>query len=334
MPCRSNGPIGNYVYDAEGHRERRAAGSVDGHRTHGDAWLLCDIEHESGAWPVARGSGCFGHQPCCGRRASAWRRVLWPNQNPLGRHILNVRDEPTPAVWVPSAAVTVVGIVNNTREGSLASGFGDEVYLPITPDHEMPTMYVLLRTRASTLEAASAIRRAVADLDPQVPVTRVRSLNEVMASSESGPRSLTILLLVFGGLAVVIGGVGVYSLIAYIVSWRRREIGIRLALGAQRWQIVGGVVRQSLILALGGSAAGLAVAALVAQVMRGFLFGVTCRRSGDVLRCAGADDGAGTDGGVDSCAAGGECGSDDDVEDASERRLASCRVLQRRSRAV
>jgi ABC-type antimicrobial peptide transport system permease subunit len=170
--------------------------------------------------------------------------------------------------------VTVVGVVNNTHEGSLASGFGDEVYLPMTPDHEMPTMYVLLRTRTSTQEAAAEMRQTVAEIDPLVPVTRVRTLNEVMAASESAPRSLTILLLTFGGLAVVIGGVGVYSLIAYIVSWRTREIGIRLALGAQRWQIVKGVVRQSLMLALGGSALGLAAAALVAQLLRNFLFGV------------------------------------------------------------
>jgi ABC-type antimicrobial peptide transport system permease subunit len=96
----------------------------------------------------------------------------------------------------------------------------------------------------------------------------------VVASSQSASRSLTVLLLAFGVLAVVIGGVGVYSLIAYIVSWRTREIGIRLALGAQRWQIMRGIVRQSLALALGGSAAGLAGAALVAQLLRGFLFGV------------------------------------------------------------
>ncbi len=170
--------------------------------------------------------------------------------------------------------MTVVGVVNNTHEGSLASGFGDEVYLPMTPVRQRPTMYVLLRTRSGVQAAAAELRRTVAEIDAQVPVTRVRSLNEVVATSESAPRSLTILLLAFGGLAVVIGGVGVYSLIAYIVSWRTREIGIRLALGAQRWQIMQGIVRQSLVLALGGSAAGLAGAALVAQLLRGFLFGV------------------------------------------------------------
>jgi hypothetical protein len=199
---------------------------------------------------------------------------LWPHDDPLGRHLLDVSDEAQPTVWNADASVTVVGVVSNTYEGSLAGGFGDEVYLPVTLRSELPVMYVLLRTRESTREAAAELRRAVAEVDSQVPVTRVRTLNEVVALSESASRSLTILLLTFGGLAVVIGGVGVYSLIAYIVSWRTREIGIRLALGAQRWQIVSGIVRQSLMLALGGCAVGLIVAALVAQLIRGFLFGV------------------------------------------------------------
>ena len=112
-------------------------------------------------------------------------------------------------------------------------------------------------------------------VNPAVPVTRVRTLDEIVASSQSASRTLTLLLLAFGGLAVVIGGVGVYSLIAYIVSWRTREIGIRLALGAMRWQIVGVIVRQSLLLAIGGSAAGLMVAALLMRFLRSFLFGVS-----------------------------------------------------------
>jgi putative ABC transport system permease protein len=90
----------------------------------------------------------------------------------------------------------------------------------------------------------------------------------------SDTRSLAILLLSFGALALLIGGVGVYSLIAYVVSWRTREIGIRLALGAMRWQIVGAIVKQSLLLAVGGSAVGLFVAALLMRFLQSFLFGV------------------------------------------------------------
>ena len=145
----------------------------------------------------------------------------------------------------------------------------------MTTTREQPVMYVLLRTRATASEAAAGLRSVVKQVDPLVPVTRVRSLNEVVAASVSAPRSLAILLLSFGALALLIGGVGVYSLIAYVVSWRTREIGIRLALGAMRWQIVGAIVKQSLLLAVGGSVAGLVVAALLMQLLRSFLFGVS-----------------------------------------------------------
>jgi ABC-type antimicrobial peptide transport system permease subunit len=115
----------------------------------------------------------------------------------------------------------------------------------------------------------------VAGIDSLVPVTRVRTLDEVVATSVAAPRALAVLLLGFGGLAVIIGAVGVYSLIAYIVSWRTREIGLRLALGAQRWQIVLAVVRQSLFLAGGGSVAGLASSLALSRLLRSFLFEVS-----------------------------------------------------------
>jgi ABC-type antimicrobial peptide transport system permease subunit len=115
----------------------------------------------------------------------------------------------------------------------------------------------------------------VAGIDPQVPVTRVRTLDEVVLASVSAPRSLTLLLLGFGLLAVVIGAVGVYSLIAYIVSWRTREIGIRLALGEQRGHIALEIVKQSLFLAVTGSVAGLLLAIAFTRVLHSFLFEVS-----------------------------------------------------------
>jgi len=268
-----NAQQGNYVYDAEQHpREARQGALMATDR------IVSPEYFETLGMKLVQGrlledqdaSGVSGAVVINQQMANR----LWPHENPLGRHLLNVSDEPTPTVWIAKAAVTVVGVVSNTHEGSLAGGFDDEVYLPLTPAKEQPVMYVLLRTRTDTRDAAAALRRAVEEADPQVPVTRVRTLNEVVAASESAPRSLTILLLAFGVLAVVIGSVGVYSLIAYIVSWRTREFGIRLALGAQRWQIIHGVVRQSLLLASAGSVLGLAAAAAVAQMMRAFLFGV------------------------------------------------------------
>jgi len=200
---------------------------------------------------------------------------LWPGGDPIGKHLESVTDEPSPGVFDRVKASVVVGVVSNTHHDSLQGGFGDEVYLPATMANEQPSMSVLLRSRLPASQAASLLRSTVAAIDPSATVTRVRTLEQVVSASVSGTRALTILLLGFGGLAVGVGAVGVYSLIAYIVNWRTREIGIRLALGASRWGILKLVFRQSLLLSALGSVAGLAAAMLSARLLRGFLFEVS-----------------------------------------------------------
>ena len=116
------------------------------------------------------------------------------------------------------------------------------------------------------------LRGLVAELNPHVPVTRVRALESVIANSTAAPRSLTLLLSAFGGLAILVGGIGVYSLISYTVSWRTREIGLRLALGANRVQIAKLVLGQSLWLAMAGSALGIGGAVAATRLMSRFLF--------------------------------------------------------------
>ena len=166
-------------------------------------------------------------------------------------------------------------MVRNTHTGSLADDFNDEVYLPMTPARAQENMYILLNTRSTPEGTARELRRAVAAIDSQVPVTHVRGLDQVVAGSVAAPRALAILLLSFGTLAVLIGAVGVYSLISYVVSWRTQEIGLRLALGAQRWQIELAVVRQSLLLAGAGCLAGLAGTFAAGRLLRSFLFEVS-----------------------------------------------------------
>jgi ABC-type antimicrobial peptide transport system permease subunit len=100
----------------------------------------------------------------------------------------------------------------------------------------------------------------------------VRTLESVIVSSTAAPRSLTLLLASFGGLAILVGGIGVYSLISYTVSWRTREIGLRVALGANRMQIAHLVLRQSLVLAVAGSALGVEGAVAATRPMSRFLF--------------------------------------------------------------
>ena len=269
-----SGRDNNYAYDAEGHPRAAREGALvaTGRTVSSGYFATLGMRLLQGRLLTDQDASGASHAAVINQSMA---ERLWPHQDPLGKHIINVVDEPTPTVWDMNLESVVVGVIGNTHDSGLAGGYGDEVYLSMTGRSEQPVMYVLLRTRATASEAAAGLRRVVAGIDPLVPVTRVRSLNEVVASSVSAPRSLAILLLSFGTLALSIGGVGVYSLIAYIVSWRRREIGIRLALGAMRWQIVTAVMKQSLILAVGGSALGLVTAALLTQFLRSFLFGIT-----------------------------------------------------------
>jgi predicted permease len=197
---------------------------------------------------------------------------LWPNQDPIGKHIEYLVDEPTPSVMDFNIAYVVVGVVSNTRHQGLDSDSGLETYLPMAPRNEKPVMNILLRSDLSSTELADSLRTLVAQLDPSVPVTKVRSLQSVITASTAAPRSLTMLLTAFGALAILVGSIGVYSLISYTVSWRTREIGLRLALGANRLQIAKLVLGQSLALAAAGSFLGIAGAVAATRLMRTFLF--------------------------------------------------------------
>ncbi len=264
----------NYAFDAENHpRSAQTSAKFATRRNITPEYFdVLDLKLVRGRLLNAQDSSGATRAAVINERMAEY---LWPNENPIGKHMLNVVDEAVPAVWYPEKAVEVVGVVRNTRDGSLGDDYGNQIYLPITPGNAQPVLFALLRGPATPAEAAAGLRRAVAGIDSFVPVTRIRTLNEVVATSVAAPRALAMLLLGFGGLAIIIGAVGVYSLISYIVSWRTREIGLRLALGAQRWQIVLGVVRQSLILAVGGCVIGLAGAVALSRVMRSFLFEVS-----------------------------------------------------------
>jgi predicted permease len=197
---------------------------------------------------------------------------LWPNQDPIGKHIEYLVDEPTPSMMDPSVAYIVVGVVSDTHHQGLDKDSGLETYLPMAPRNEKPVMNILLQSNLSSTELTDSLRNLVAQLDPSVPVTRVRTLESVVTSSTAAPRSLTMLLTAFGILAILVGSIGVYSLISYTVSWRTREIGLRLALGANRLQIARLVLGQSLALAVAGSITGIAAAVAVTRLMARFLY--------------------------------------------------------------
>ncbi|MGB6725623.1 MAG: ABC transporter permease [Terracidiphilus sp.] len=268
-----SGLINNYVYDAQDHNRNARQGALQstGRTVSPGYFSVLGLRLIEGRLLDQQDASGSSHAVVINEQMA---KHLWPNQSPLGKKLISVDDEPEPTIWDLTKASIIVGVVQNARDGSLSGGFRDEAFLPMTPTRQPPVMYAVLRTRTTTAETAEGLRSAVASIDSLVPVTRVQTLDQVVASSVAAPRTLAVLLVGFGALAVIIGAVGVYSLIAYIVSWRTREIGLRLALGAQRWQIVLAVVRQSLFLAGAGCAAGLLGAALLGRVLRGFLFEV------------------------------------------------------------
>ncbi len=197
---------------------------------------------------------------------------LWPNQNPLGKHLIDLDDEPQPTVWDMNKASIVVGVVSGTHHLGLDQDSGWENYMAMTPKNEKPVMNILLRSHTGSAALAASLRDLVAQLNPAVPVTRVRTLEGVISSSTAAPRSLALLLAAFGALAIVVGSIGVYSLISYTVSWRIREMALRLALGANRRQIAQLVLGQSLALAVSGCILGIGGAVAVSRLMSRFLF--------------------------------------------------------------
>jgi predicted permease len=269
-----SGRENNYIYDAEDHpRDARQGALMATGRTVSQGYFdVLGMRLVRGRLLDQRDASGATRAVVVNERIA---RRLWPDQDPVGKHLLSVDDEPTPAAWNAEKASIVVGVVQNAREGSLSGEAADAVYLPMTPERAEPVMFAVLRSHTQPTTTAAELRRIVASLDSLVPVTHVRMLDDLVANSVAAPRALAVLLLGFGGLAIVIGAVGVYSLIAYIVSWRTREIGLRLALGAQRWQIVIAVVRQSLILAGGGCLAGLLCTAALSRLLHSFLFEVS-----------------------------------------------------------
>ncbi len=269
-----SGRENNYVFDAENHpREPRTGALLATGRTVTPGYFdVLDLRLLKGRLLTEEDASGSTHAAVVNQRMA---EHLWPNQDPIGKHLLDVNDEPSPAVWAPQKASIVVGVVANAREESIEGDFGDEVYLPMSPALEHPVMDVLLRSHSTPAEAAAELRHTVAEIDSLAPVTHVRALNEVVADSVAAPRALAVLLVGFGSLAVIIGAIGVYSLISCIVSWRTAEIGLRLALGAQPWQIQISVARQSLFLAGAGCLAGLAGAMALGKVLRRFLFEVS-----------------------------------------------------------
>ena len=196
-------------------------------------------------------------------------RTYFPNADPVGQHLLFGSDGDE-----PNLPVEIVGVVGDSHHEAIATKPGPEMYLPHTQDAGRRVNYVF-RTATETLSGIGiAVKRAVHEVDKDLYVPKPRAMQEFLAADLAQPRFNMMLLAVFAGVAMILAAIGIYGVIAYSVAQRTREIGIRMALGAQRAEMLGMVLRQSLTLVAIGLTIGLLASLAATRLMSSLLYGV------------------------------------------------------------
>jgi predicted permease len=202
-------------------------------------------------------------------------RRFWPNQSAVGKHIRLLDDKD----WR-----TIVGVIPDVRAYDLQRNapdwIGGTAYVPYNSlatleDRRIPTeMTIAIRTSSDDSQIAMMLRNSVATLNREVPVSEVKTMGAVVSEAVSTPASTTVLMVVFAALALVLGTIGIYGVLSFLVANRTREIGIRMALGAQRGDVLRSVIGEGAKLTLTGIALGLAGAFAMMRILSGELYGV------------------------------------------------------------
>jgi predicted permease len=197
-------------------------------------------------------------------------RTYWPNQDPVGQRfrMLGRLGRARPE-WT-----TIVGVIADARTESLADAGIPQTYLDI---YQRPAKFLAFYLRGQIDPAAisAQVRTQIQAVDPELPVYRAETLNAVVSSSLSVRRFSVEMVALFAATALLLAGLGIYGTISYLVNEQRREFAIRLALGAQRSDILRMVLRQGLGLVAAGAVLGVAGALIVSHLMAGLLFGVS-----------------------------------------------------------
>jgi predicted permease len=192
-------------------------------------------------------------------------RTFWPGQDPIGARLTFEADQKH---WLQ-----VVGVVADVRSHELGQPAGLQVYVAHAQWGD-PALSLVIRTRGDPLQLAGPLQAILHRLDPEIPLAEIRTLDDAVSASIVPQRLRTAIFSGFAGLALLLAAVGIYGVMAYLVTQREREIAVRMALGARRAEVVRGVIGQSLRLAAPGLVLGLGGAVLAARVLRAFLYEV------------------------------------------------------------
>ena len=224
-------------------------------------------------------------------------KTFWRGLNPVGQRLRpGGGDMPIPVAGgmpiIRNRWFTVIGVAKDVKQRGVDETVSPEVYVlvdqvasdPVAQvetgppmiwvDYSPTTMHVVARTTLPLATLAPAIARAVREVDPTVPVARLREMDDVLNASIERPRLLAQLLTVFSAMALLLAAIGTYGVLAYMVTEQRLEIGIRMALGAARSSVLRHVLSQGLTLTVVGVVAGLAAALASSQLIASLLFGV------------------------------------------------------------
>jgi putative ABC transport system permease protein len=195
-------------------------------------------------------------------------RRFWPNGDPIGQRI----GFPYASPWM-----TIVGIVPDTKQDSLRDTTNASMYVPWSQASGRfnGELWLVARTTGDPAATGATLRRLVHDIDRAMPVSDVRTMDAVISDSVIKSRFITLLVAAFALLALALGAVGIYGVMSYLVGERRREMGIRMALGASRASVMRLVLRRAVWLAGTGAAIGMAGAIVATRSLRQWLYGVS-----------------------------------------------------------
>jgi len=194
---------------------------------------------------------------------------FFPDQDPLGQRITFDDPEDEDVTWM-----TIVGVVGDVHHESLAEATDPEIYWSYA-QRPMDSTTLVLRTAGPTATLTAPLRAAISEIDSELPIYRVRALQDIVDLSVAQPRFTSLLWGLFAGLALLLAVIGVYSVLSYTVSQKRREIGVRLALGAERFEILQMILRGGMTLVLIGLAAGLLAAFLASNLLRTMVYSIS-----------------------------------------------------------